>query len=286
MADPSSITVAIPAFNEAEVVGSVVHALSATAPWREILVVDDGSTDGTGAAAAAAGARVVSHPYNKGNGASVKTAIRAASGDWIVVVDGDGQHRPVDVLAVTARLGEYDLVVGARGASAQATRGRRLGNGLLNALASYLTERRIPDLTSGLRAARRDHLLEFIHLLPNGFSTPTTTTLAFIKAGYNVAFEPVQVQPRVGTSKIRLARDGARFFLILIKMITIFSPLRIFVPLSALSFLVGVAYGLWTVAHQSRIPNGAVLLLMFSVIVFLVGLVSEQIASLRLEGRR
>lgn len=286
MADPSSITVAIPAFNEAAVIGSVVQALSAAAPWREILVVDDGSTDGTGAAAAAAGARVVSHPYNKGNGASVKSAIRAASGDWIVVVDGDGQHRPVDVLAVTARLGEYDLVVGARAASAQATHGRRLGNGLLNALASYLTERRIPDLTSGLRAARREHLLEFIHLLPNGFSTPTTTTLAFIKAGYNVAFEPVQVQPRVGTSKIRLARDGARFFLILIKMITIFSPLRIFVPLSALSFLVGVAYGLWTVAHQSRIPNGAVLLLMFSVIVFLVGLVSEQIASLRLEGRR
>lgn len=286
MADPASITVAIPAFNEAAVIGSVVHALSAAAPWREILVVDDGSTDGTGAAAAAAGARVVSHPYNKGNGASVKSAIRAASGDWIVVVDGDGQHRPVDVLAVTARLGEYDLVVGARAASAQATHGRRLGNGLLNALASYLTERRIPDLTSGLRAARRELLLEFIHLLPNGFSTPTTTTLAFIKAGYNVAFEPVQVQPRVGTSKIRLARDGARFFLILIKMITIFSPLRIFVPLSALSFFVGVAYGLWTVAHQSRIPNGAVLLLMFSVIVFLVGLVSEQIASLRLEGRR
>lgn len=286
MADPSSITVAIPAFNEAAVIGSVVQALSAAAPWREILVVDDGSTDGTGAAAAAAGARVVSHPYNKGNGASVKSAIRAASGDWVVVVDGDGQHRPVDVLAVTARLGEYDLVVGARAASAQATHGRRLGNGLLNALASHLTERRIPDLTSGLRAARREHLLEFIHLLPNGFSTPTTTTLAFIKAGYNVAFEPVQVQPRVGTSKIRLARDGARFFLILIKMITIFSPLRIFVPLSALSFLVGVAYGLWTVAHQSRIPNGAVLLLMFSVIVFLVGLVSEQIASLRLEGRR
>jgi glycosyltransferase involved in cell wall biosynthesis len=286
MAEPSSITVAIPAFNEAGVIGSVVQAMAQAAPWREIIVVDDGSTDGTGAAAAAAGARVVSHPYNKGNGASVKTAIRAAEGEWIVIVDGDGQHRPVDVLAVTGKLGEYDLVVGARAAEAQATHGRRLGNGLLNGLASYLTERRIPDLTSGLRAARREHWLEFVHLLPNGFSTPTTTTLAFLKAGYNVLFEPVQVQRRVGTSKIRLARDGARFFLILIKVITIFSPLRIFVPLSALSFLVGVAYGLWTVVHQSRIPNGAVLLLMFSVIVFLVGLVSEQISSLRLEGRR
>ncbi|MCC7032307.1 MAG: glycosyltransferase family 2 protein, partial [Acidobacteria bacterium] len=228
MADPASITVAIPAFNEAAVIGSVVQAMALAAPWREVLVVDDGSTDATAGAAAAAGARVVSHPYNKGNGASVKTAIRAAAGEWLVIVDGDGQHRPDDVLAVTAKLGEYDLVVGARAPAAQATPGRRLGNGLLNALASYLTERRIPDLTSGLRGARRELLLEFIHLLPNGFSTPTTTTLAFIKAGYNVAFEPVQVQPRVGTSKIRLARDGARFFLILIKMITIFSPLRIF----------------------------------------------------------
>ena len=149
-----------------------------------------------------------------------------------------------------------------------------------------MTTRPIPDLTSGLRAARREHLLEFLHLLPNGFSTPTTTTLAFIKAGYNVSFEPVHVRPRVGTSKIRLARDGARFFLILIKVITIFSPLRVYVPLSLAAFALGVAYGLWTVVHQSRIPNGAVLLLMFSVIVFLVGLVSEQISALRFEGRR
>ena len=150
----------------------------------------------------------------------------------------------------------------------------------------YLTERPIPDLTSGLRAARREHLLEFIHLLPNGFSTPTTTTLAFIKAGYNVTFEPVQVQPRVGTSKIRLARDGAKFLLILIKVITIFSPLRVFLPLSLASLAMGLAYGVWTVAQQSRIPNGAVLLLMFGVMVFLVGLVSEQISSLRFENRR
>ncbi len=286
MADPATVSVVIPAFNEAAVIGRVVTALAAVAPWREILVVDDGSTDGTGDAAAAAGARVVSHPYNKGNGASVKTAIRAAAGDWVLITDGDGQHRPADVLHVASRLGTFDLVVGARAAVHQATAGRRAGNAVLNALAAYLTERPIPDLTSGLRAARREHLLEFLHLLPNGFSTPTTTTLAFIKAGYNVAFEPVEVQPRVGTSKIRLARDGARFFLILIKVITIFSPLRVFVPLSACAFALGIAYGLWTVVHQSRIPNGAVLLLMFSVIVFLVGLVSEQISSLRFEGRR
>jgi len=286
MADPTAVSLVVPAYNEAAVIASVVSDLAAVAPWREILVVDDGSTDGTAVAAATAGARVVSHPYNKGNGAAVKSGIRAARGEWVLVADGDGQHRPQDVVAIASRLGTYDLVVGARAREQQANAGRRLGNAMLNALASYLTERSIPDLTSGLRAARREHLLEFIHLLPNGFSTPTTTTLAFIKAGYNVVFEPVEVQPRVGTSKIRLARDGAKFLLILIKVITIFSPLRVFLPLSLATFAMGVSYGLWTVAHQSRIPNGAVLLLMFSVMVFLVGLVSEQISSLRFEGRR
>ena len=286
MADPASISVVIPAFNEAAVIGTVVSSLRDAAPWREVLVVDDGSADGTAGAAAAAGARVVTHPYNKGNGAAVKTGIRAAAGEWILIADGDGQHQPSDVVRVAGRLGPFDLVVGTRDAGAQASHGRRLGNAMLNRLASYLAERPIPDLTSGLRAARREHLFEFIHLLPNGFSTPTTTTLAFIKAGYNVLFEPVQVRPRVGASKIRLARDGARFFLILIKVITIFSPLRVFVPVSLASFVLGVVYGVWTVAQHSRIPNGAVLLLMFSVIVFLVGLVSEQIATLRFEGRR
>jgi glycosyltransferase involved in cell wall biosynthesis len=286
MADPTAISLVIPAFNEGPAIGAVVSALQAAAPWREVLVVDDGSVDDTATVAAAAGARVVSHPYNKGNGAAVKSGIRAATGEWVLISDGDGQHQPADILRLAARLGVYDLVVGAREPAHQATAGRRVGNAVLNAFASYLTARPIPDLTSGLRAARRDLLLEFLHLLPNGFSTPTTTTLAFIKAGYNVSFEPVHVRPRVGTSKIRLARDGARFFLILIKVITIFSPLRVFVPLSLLSFVFGVVYGLWTVVHQSRIPNGAVLLLMFSVIVFLVGLVSEQISTLRFEGRR
>lgn len=285
MAAPQSVTIVLPAFNECASIGAVIGSLR-SASWHEILVIDDGSTDDTSAVAAAAGARVVRHPYNKGNGAAVKTAIRSATGDWLMVVDADGQHALDDVLRVAGRLGEFDLVIGARDPGTQATLARRAGNALLNGLASYLTERPIPDLTSGLRGARREHLLEFIHLLPNGFSTPTTTTLAFLKAGYNVVFEPISARERIGKSKIRFASDGAKFLLILLKVITIFSPLRIFAPISAVAFAVGGAYGAWNFIYHSRIPNGAVLLLMFSVMVLLVGLVSEQIAALRFEGRR
>ena len=286
MASPDSVTVVVPAFNEGESIGQIVSELGAAADWHEVLVIDDGSTDGTGRAAQDAGARVIRHPYNKGNGASIKTAIRAATSEWLAIVDGDGQHRPEDTARLVSRLGEYDLVVGARDPKTQATAGRRLGNAVLNWLASYLTERPIPDLTSGFRAARRECLLEFIHLLPNGFSTPTTTTLAFLKAGYNVAFEPIAARDRVGTSKIRLASDGAKFLLILLKVVTIFSPLRIFAPVSALSFIVGAAYGAWNFTYHARIPNGAVVLLLFSIMIMLVGLVSEQISTLRFEGRR
>jgi glycosyltransferase involved in cell wall biosynthesis len=286
MASPDTVTIVVPAFNEADSIGQVVGELRAAAAWHDVLVIDDGSTDGTGQAAQDAGARVLRHPYNKGNGASIKTAIRAATSEWMAIVDGDGQHQPEDAVRLAARLGDYDLVVGARDPRTQATAGRRAGNALLNWLASYLTERPIPDLTSGFRAARREYLLEFLHLLPNGFSTPTTTTLAFLRAGYNVAFEPVAARARVGTSKIRLARDGARFLLILLKVITIFSPLRIFAPVSAVSFAVGAAYGAWNFIYHDRIPNGAVLLLMFAGVILLFGLVSEQISTLRFEGRR
>jgi glycosyltransferase involved in cell wall biosynthesis len=282
MADPSSVSVVVPANNEAQSIASVVTALR-TLPWHEVIVVDDGSTDETGARAVAAGARVIHHPYKKGNGAAVKTGIRQATGEFVLIVDADGQHRPEDALRITEHLGEYDLVVGAREARTQATWSRRLGNNALNRLASYLTGCAIPDLTSGFRGARRQHFREFLHLLPNGFSTPTTTTLAFIKAGYNVRFVAVHARSRQGQSKIRFARDGAKFFLILLKVITLFSPLRVFVPLSAAATSLGVGYGLWTVWIHGRIPNGAVILILFGVVVFLVGLVSEQISSLRFD---
>jgi glycosyltransferase involved in cell wall biosynthesis len=284
LADSASVSVVIPAYNEGEAIGAVVTAVKSSARWHEVIVVDDGSRDETSAQAQAAGAIVVRHPYNKGNGAAVKSGIRRATGEYILILDGDGQHQAADAQRLVGRLGEYDLVIGARSAATQATHTRRFGNGALNRLASHLTGRDIPDLTSGFRAARREYLLEFIHLLPNGFSTPTTTTLAFIKAGYNVDFQPTEARQRLGSSKIRLARDGAKFFMIILKIVTLFSPLRVFLPIAVSSFLVGVAYGIWNVVAHDRIPNGSVLLILFSVVVFLVGLVSEQISALRFEG--
>ena len=286
MADPAAVSIVVPAFNEEDAIAALVTDLRAAAAWHEIIVIDDGSVDATATRAAEAGARVVRHPYNKGNGAAVKSGIRNATGEYILIVDGDGQHKPADAMRLISKLGEYDLVIGSRSAGTQATSTRRYGNSALNWLAGYLTDRDIPDLTSGFRAARREHLREFLHLLPNGFSTPTTTTLAFIKAGYNVTFEPVEARQRAGQSKIRLARDGTKFLMIILRIVTLFSPLRIFLPISAATFTVGAAYALWTIYTQSHVTNSSVLLIIFSVIVFLVGLVSEQISALRFEGRQ
>ena len=285
MADPSTTSVVVPAYNEAASVGPLVAALRSAALWHQIIVVDDGSADQTAERAREAGATVVRHPYNKGNGAAVKTGIRTATGEYVLIIDGDGQHRAADAARIVSKLGEFDLVIGARSAGTQASSARLLGNSALNWLASYLTGRKVPDLTSGFRAARRAHLREFLHLLPNGFSTPTTTTLAFIKAGYNVWFEPVEAESRVGKSKIKLVRDGAKFLMIVLKIVTLFSPLRVFMPISLTAFAAGAGYAVWTIATQSHVTNSSVLLIMLAVIVFLVGLVSEQIAALRFEGR-
>jgi glycosyltransferase involved in cell wall biosynthesis len=286
VADTKTTSVVIPAHNEGPTIGAVVEALRHAAIWHEIIVVDDGSTDDTGTRALAAGAMVVRHPYNKGNGASVKTGLRTATGTFVLIMDADGQHAASEGLKVVARLGEYDLVIGSREGEAQATIGRRAGNALLNWIAGYLTGQQIRDLTSGLRGARLEYLREFLWLLPNGFSTPTTTTMAFVKAGYNVCFEPIDVRQRVGQSKIKFARDGFRFFLILLKVVTIFSPLRIFVPLSLVAFACGAGYALWTAVTQRHITNSSAVLIVLSVMIFLVGLVSEQISALRAEGRQ
>ena len=280
------VSIVVPAYNESHSIAALVASLRDAGAWHEIIVVDDGSSDETGRRASDAGARVVRHPYNKGNGASVKTGIRNATGEYVLILDADGQHRPADAKRLVAKLDEYELVVGARSRATQAGAARRLGNSLLNGIASYLTDQHIPDLTSGFRAARRAHFLEFLHLLPNGFSTPTTTTLAFMKAGYSVWFEPIDAGVREGRSKIRFGPDGVQFFVILLKVITIFSPLRVFLPIAVTSFLIGAAYGAWTIVMHSHMANSSVLLINLAVVVFLIGLVSEQISAMRFDGRK
>jgi glycosyltransferase involved in cell wall biosynthesis len=277
MAEAHETSVVIPAFDEEAGIEAVVRALAGHG-FRELLVVDDGSRDATAARAEAAGARVVRHPYNKGNGAAVKTGIREARGEYVLLLDADGQHDPADVAGLLAPAGIHDMVIGARSARDQ-TPTRALGNAVFNRLASWLSERPIPDLTSGFRIARRARLLEILPLLPNGFSYPTTSCLAFLKAGLNVCFVPVRARPRLGRSKIRPLRDGVRFLLIILKIVTLYSPLKVFVPIAAGSFLIGVVYGLWNVLTYGKIPMGSALLIQLAVVVFLFGLISEQIAS-------
>jgi glycosyltransferase involved in cell wall biosynthesis len=278
VAQPSDVSVVIPAFNEEASIGAVVERVRARHAWKEIVVVDDGSADQTAARAEAAGARVVRHPYNKGNGAAVKTGLRAAAGEVVLLMDADGQHDAEDIDALITPIGVHDMVIGARKAGDQSLV-RAFGNAMFQGLASWLTGRPIPDLTSGFRAARRDRMLEIIHLLPNGFSYPTTSCLAFLKAGYNVSFAPIRAHRRVGTSKIRPLRDGTKFFLIIFKIVTLYNPLKIFFPLSAASFVLGAAYGVWNVVAKGKIPMGSALLIQLAVVVFLFGLISEQIAS-------
>ncbi len=280
------LSVVLPAKNEAAAVGATVARLRELLPEAEVVVVNDGSSDATAAVATEAGARVVSHPYSKGNGAAIKTGARAASGEVIVFMDADGQHDPADIPRLLALIESgHDLVVGARQKGSQASVGRGLANGFYNRLASWMTGHRVEDLTSGFRAVRADKFREFLYLLPNGFSYPTTSTMAFFRAGYSVAYVPIHAARRIGQSHIRLMRDGTRFLLIIFKIGTLFSPLKIFAPIALVLFsLASFWYG-WTWVHTGRFTNMSALLYTGSVMVFLMGLISEQITALMYRGR-
>lgn len=277
------LSVIIPAKNESATIGALVERLKGLLPGVEVVVVDDGSRDETAQRAQAAGATVVRHPVSRGNGAAVKSGVRAASGSTLVFMDADGQHDPAQIPALLARLDAgYDMVVGARAARMHAGVPRLMANALYNVLASWITGVPVTDLTSGFRAARADAFRQFLPLLPNGFSYPTTITMAFLRAGYNVAFEPVEVQPRksASPSHIRPLRDGARFLVIIFKVTTLYSPLKIFLPFSALFFAGGLGYYAYTLATMGRFTNLGALLFTASIVVFLIGLVSEQITTL------
>ena len=284
---PIHLSIVLPAKNEAAAIGATVEKIHAQLLQMqivgeiEVLVVNDGSTDDTAAVAQAAGARVVHHPYSKGNGAAIKTGARSALGEVLVFMDADGQHDPADIPRLLNELNQgNDMVVGARQKGSQASVGRGLANGLYNRLASWMTGHKVEDLTSGFRAVRADKFREFLYLLPNGFSYPTTSTMAFFRAGYSVAYIPIHAAKRIGQSHIRLLRDGTRFLLIIFKIGTLFSPMKIFTPVAFFMFLLASGWYGWTFITMHKFTNMSALLYTGSVITFMMGLISEQITAL------
>lgn len=275
------ISIVVPAKNEASALVKLLPELRKNMPDAEIIVVNDGSSDNTSEVCAESEVTEIVHLYSKGNGSAIKTGARAATGDVIVFMDGDGQHNPEDIPRLLERLNRgYDMVVGARQSGSQASVGRGIANGLYNRLASYMTGHRVEDLTSGFRVVHRNKFLQFLYLLPNGFSYPTTSTMAFFRAGYSVAYEPIIADKREGSSHIRPLRDGVRFMLIIFKIGTLYSPLKLFVPLSFLVFAIGLSYYGFTFFSMGRFTNMSALMLTTSLIIFMVGLVSEQITAL------
>jgi len=276
------ISIVLPARNEAAAIGDTIRQLRKILPQAEIIVINDGSTDNTASLAESTGAtRVITNPYGMGNGAAIKRGALAATGEIVVFMDSDGQHDPADVPRLLEKLDEgYDMVVGARGRGSQASVGRGLANRFYNWLASYMTGQKINDLTSGFRAVRTSKFREFLNLLPNGFSYPTTITMAFFRAGYAVAYLPINAAPRIGNSHIHLLKDGVRFLLIIFKIGTLYSPLKLFLPVAVAHGLLGVAYYAYTFATQGRLSLATLFLLTASVTIFLIGLVSEQITQL------
>jgi glycosyltransferase involved in cell wall biosynthesis len=275
------VSVILPAKNEAEGLRRTLPAVRALLPEAEVIVVDDGSIDGTAVVAVELGAQVLASPYSMGNGAAIKRGARAATGDILVFMDADAQHAAADIPRLLEKIDAgFDMAVGARNAGGQANVGRGAANAFYNQLASWMTGHRVEDLTSGFRAVRADRFREFLHLLPNGFSYPTTSTMAFFRSAYPVAYVPIQVSKRIGKSHIRPLRDGARFLLIIFRIATLYSPLKLFAPTSLVFGGLGAAYYAYTYLTQERFTNMSALLLSAAVIVFLIGLVSEQITAL------
>jgi glycosyltransferase involved in cell wall biosynthesis len=282
--DKLSVSVIIPAYNEADTIGEIVVKIMSTYPGFEVIVVNDGSTDETAEVAKDAGAIVYSHPYNIGNGAAIKSGIRIASGEILVFMDADGQHDPKEISSLLTHFPDYDMVVGARGKGHQASWLRALANTIYNRFASYVAKFSVQDLTSGFRAIKADIAANFLYLLPNTYSYPTTLTLSVLRSGRSLRYVSVNTRLRhKGKSKIKILRDGLRFFLIITKICALYSPLRVFLPVSVFLFATGLGYYLYTYTINSRFTNMSALLFTTSVIIFMMGLVSEQISQMRFE---
>jgi glycosyltransferase involved in cell wall biosynthesis len=262
-------------------IGRTIREIKEFYPDFEILVVDDGSTDRTKEEAVRAGANVMRHPHNIGNGAAIKTGLRYASGEWVLMMDADGQHKVADIARLLEYKDDYDMVVGARSKGSKTSWHRDLANFIYNWLSSYVTKFKVEDLTSGFRLVKNDRISKFIYLMPNTFSYPSTITMAYLRSGLSIKYVPIQTLARQGKSKIKLFQDGIRFFLIITRIATLFSPFRVFLPVSFTFFITGLGYYLFTYVTQHRFTNMSMLLLSSSVIIFMMGLVSEQISQMR-----
>lgn len=279
------ISVVLPCKNEAAGLGALIDQIQTKVSQAEVLLVDDGSTDGSGDIAEQHGARCIRHPYSKGNGAAVKSGARAAKGEIIVFMDADGQHNPDDISRLVSRIDAgYDLVIGARDRASHASRARAWANAWFNASATLMSGYRIEDLTSGFRAVRASNFRRFLYLLPNGFSYPTTSTMAFYRAGFSVGFEPIRARKRAGKSHVLPLRDGSRFVMIILKIGTLFAPMRLFLPIAASLFVTGAGYYAYTYAVMTRFTNMSAVLFLSALFVLLIGLVSEQVSSLHYRG--
>ena len=278
------LSIILPARNEEKIIGKIVSEIKQLYPEAEILVVNDGSGDKTALFAGNAGAKVITHPISRGNGAAIKTGIRNAKGDVLVLMDGDGQHDPKDIEILLKHIPEYDMVVGARSGNSHGYMHRNLANVFYNCLASYLADYKILDLTSGFRIVKRNIIKKFIYLFPNGFSYPTTSTLALLKAGYNVKYVPIDAKKRVGKSKLNIIRDGIGFILLMMRIIMLFSPLKVFAPVGIAFALMGIGYYIYTFIIWQQFRNMSVLLISMGALIFMLGLISEQIAQLRMNN--
>lgn len=281
----SKVSVILPAYNEEENIGQLVNRIKKLKEVDEVVVVDDGSTDRTAEKAKEAGAFVVKHPYNVGNGASIKTGGFRAKGNILVFMDADGQHPPEAILEMLEFIGEYDMVVASRTPESDVSRFRALGNWFLKKIAEFLSEQEIPDLTSGFRVIKRERFEEFAHLLPQRYSYPTTLTLSMISSSYFVKFLPVKEIKRreAGRSGISPFRDGLRFFQIILRIIMLFNPQKIFIPVGVFFLLGGIGFGLYSIFSQGNLQESAVLLVTIGIFSLLFGLLADQIAHLRRE---